>query len=169
MFASDPASEQVAERPEVQVQVLRIEAELGAQLLHPLVQLHECPPQAFLLILGQRSAVDAAQRLACWSRETCSTNGSTAERSTRYAALRSSFRSRAASRLLSRAREASGSCTERKALRSPAAAAALARRYSAPVTGSGGSASASPGRSPSTRTDSSTAPRTRSRALASSS
>src|SRR3954467_15266362 len=64
MFASCPASEQVAERPEVQVQVLRVKAELCAQLLHPLVQLHERPPQAFLLIRRKRSAVDAAQRLA---------------------------------------------------------------------------------------------------------
>src|ERR671914_23171 len=56
-------SEEAPEWAQVQVQVLRRQSELLAQLLHPSVQLHEGLPQPLDLLLGQGSAVDPPQGL----------------------------------------------------------------------------------------------------------
>ena len=50
--------------PEIEVQVLRVEPELLAQLLHPPVELHERLPEPLDLLVDRRAAVDPAQRLA---------------------------------------------------------------------------------------------------------
>src|SRR4051812_15026017 len=57
-------SEQAAKRAKIEVEVLGVEIELGAQLLHALVELHERGPQAFDLLGGQPAGVDPPQRLA---------------------------------------------------------------------------------------------------------
>src|SRR5204862_7129460 len=56
-------SEQVPERAEVEVEVLRVEPELLAQLLHALVELHEGAAEPLDLVVGEAAAVDAAERL----------------------------------------------------------------------------------------------------------
>src|SRR5881398_2317286 len=62
--AFDRNSEQVAERPEVEIEIALIEPELLGQLLHPLLELHERLPEALDLLVVQVSRFHAAKRLA---------------------------------------------------------------------------------------------------------
>src|SRR5262249_9382879 len=55
--------EEVPQRTEVEVEVLRLEAELGSELLHALVELHEGLAEPLDLLVGERAAVDAPQCL----------------------------------------------------------------------------------------------------------
>src|SRR5207248_5846911 len=56
-------SEEVAERPEVQIQVAVLEPELGLELLHAALELHERLAEALDLLVGQGALLHAAKRL----------------------------------------------------------------------------------------------------------
>src|SRR5204862_1959937 len=57
-------SNQVSKRSEVEVQVRVVEAEVRLQLVHPLLELHERHPQPLHLVVAERAAFDAPERLA---------------------------------------------------------------------------------------------------------
>src|SRR5204863_3570628 len=59
-----PVSHQLPQRPEVQVQVLVLQAEGLLQLLHPLLEEHERLTQPLDLLRGERPALDPPERLA---------------------------------------------------------------------------------------------------------
>src|SRR3954471_13495308 len=56
-------SEEVAERPEAQVEVAGVEAELALELFHALLELHERLAETIDLFVGQRRVVHPPQRL----------------------------------------------------------------------------------------------------------
>src|SRR5918992_1116637 len=56
-------SEQIAERPEVEVQVAVLEAELALELLHPTLELHERLAEPLDLLVGERALLHPTQRL----------------------------------------------------------------------------------------------------------
>src|SRR5215213_524756 len=56
-------SPQAAQRPEIDVQIVVRQAERRLQLTHALVQLEQCQPQPFDLLVGQRPAVHPPNRL----------------------------------------------------------------------------------------------------------
>src|SRR5690242_2033100 len=56
-------SEQVAERPEVQVQIRPLQPELGDQLVHSLLETHERLPEPVDLVVGERTVLHALQGL----------------------------------------------------------------------------------------------------------
>src|SRR2546421_590324 len=57
-------SEQIAERPEVQIEIAILDSELTLELLHSLLELNEGAPQPVDLVIGQRALLQAAKRLA---------------------------------------------------------------------------------------------------------
>src|SRR5207248_9607490 len=59
-----PPSEQVAQRPEMHVQLRVREPEDVLELGHPLLEQHERLAEAVDLLLGERAVVDPAQRLS---------------------------------------------------------------------------------------------------------
>src|SRR3954453_15996360 len=62
-YASFRRSHQLTQRPEVQVQVLVLQSESLLQLLHALLQEHECLAEPLDLVRGQGAALDAAEPL----------------------------------------------------------------------------------------------------------
>src|SRR4051812_15595476 len=62
--ATRDALPEVAENPELQVEILAGETELLLELLHPLLELHEGEAELLDLFVGEPTALDAAQRLS---------------------------------------------------------------------------------------------------------
>src|SRR3954471_13943402 len=57
-------SDQVSQRPEVEVEIVVLEAELGLQFLHPVSQQHERLAEPLDLVVGERPALDPTESLA---------------------------------------------------------------------------------------------------------
>src|SRR5436190_12855896 len=64
LFSPADDSEKVSERPEVQVEVAVLEAELGLQLVHASRELHEGLTETLDLLVRQRSLLHATKRLS---------------------------------------------------------------------------------------------------------
>src|SRR4051794_38294329 len=60
---SSPSLQEPSERPQVEVQVLLLQAERLPELLHPLLEQHERLAEALDLVRGQRAALDAPKGL----------------------------------------------------------------------------------------------------------